>query len=384
MIKKIQTIPRECECCGSNSAEELWSYEYTTPTRQHQFVFPVCNVICQNCGFVYVAPCYASDSLHEYYADSFSAIDGQVADYDVRKRIAFIKRHCAGHNIFAEIGSNNSSEFKREVGALFDTIITVEPNEQCQADYRHIGELSEASVDIVAHYFVLEHIPLVHQFLQECARTLRIGGLMICEVPDLALYPVKPAGLQLYEHTNHFAIENLAVIAAKSGFVLQESSQEYCSRDFGFVAIFKKISPTPIDIEIPNLYERNVGLATIGKERVQQYEEVLSTIRETIKTALQQGEKLLFWAANDVMQRIVHGIELPSSVVIVDINPLKKNIGARYGFTVHTPSEVAGDIQKSDKIIICSDLNAAPILSSIEKEIGKQFLSQNIIIVPSI
>ena len=82
----------------------------------------------------------------------------------------------------------------------------------------------------IEYYDVLEHVLNVKQFLSNCYRALKPGGVMICEVPNLLLYPDNLL-LQEFEHVNHFTISSLSLIAEKVGFSLIEFDN-VCSRPY--------------------------------------------------------------------------------------------------------------------------------------------------------
>jgi SAM-dependent methyltransferase len=98
-----------------------------------------------------------------------------------------------------------SKYFHSRLRRRFSRVLTVEINESVDADCRSIQALPDEFADVVAHYFVLEHVPAVRTFLRDCRRILKRSGFLVCEVPNILLYPDDPGALRLYEHTNHFS-----------------------------------------------------------------------------------------------------------------------------------------------------------------------------------
>jgi SAM-dependent methyltransferase len=206
------------------------------------FLWQVRNVICQDCGFVFVSPCPTETCLKEYYEDSYEYFCGQELDYSIETRIQLIKKYNMKkkNTSYIEIGSNESSRFITELSKYVGEITTVELNTSCSKSFSSMQYLSKGKADIVTAYFVLEHVSNPKKFLTSCADCLHENGILILEVPNLYLYPLDPSGLLWWEHTNHFSPRSLSCIAALEGFDLLELSQEHCSRPFGFVAIFQK------------------------------------------------------------------------------------------------------------------------------------------------
>src|SRR5262249_36892324 len=139
-------------------------------------------------------------------------------DYDPATRLALLDRMIGRGGTFVEIGAHQLTVFHDELGKRFDAVTTLDLNKSLTRDRRTLPEIWDAAADVVAHYFVLEHVPRVVPFLRQCARILKPGGVMIVEVPDIALYPHNASALQLYEHTNHFSAAALQTIARRAGF----------------------------------------------------------------------------------------------------------------------------------------------------------------------
>ena len=250
-MKSIAVQERVCDCCGSNDLEEIWHYSLESRTKSNTYFWQVRNVVCRCCGFGFVSPSPTEDALEEYYQDSFCIDTQQGADFSVQNRLHIISKcveeleksdqySAECEKTYLEVGSNNCPEFISKVESLFEHIQTVELNEDCNSNYRSLKDIPDEVADVVAAYFVLEHIPNPKQFLEYCVRGLKSGGFLILEVPNLYLYPKDPAGILLHEHVNHFSPVSLSWLANMQGLSLVEISQKYCSRPFGFAAIYQK------------------------------------------------------------------------------------------------------------------------------------------------
>ncbi len=120
----------------------------------------------------------------------------------------------------------------------------VEPITSVPSHVTTLHQLAAASVDVLAHYFVLEHVRDTDGFHSAARRALAPGALMICEVPDLHLYPQESSALLLHEHVSHFSPESLSALAARYGFAAVEISHRDCSRPFAFAGVFSLAPPS--------------------------------------------------------------------------------------------------------------------------------------------
>ena len=378
-LKEFEYEARVCECCGSIDMEELWAYDYNTPTQTGVYKFAVRNVICRACGFVFVSPAPNECSLVPYYADSFCYWDGQILDYDIEKRIEFIRTQLNGTEFFLEVGSNQKGRFHDELKKIFAKVITAELNQSVESDYRSLDDMPH-KVDMVAHYFVLEHIPHVGNFLEKCHKVLKEDGVMICEVPDLSLYPNDISGLLLFEHMNHFSIETLSRIASRAGFQLQAHSIKSCSRGFGFTAAFVKGLLEKKE-SVPSTYIENKEYFIKGLSKVEEIKKNLRRCQDRLREYVETNKKVILWAANDVLMRFLEDVLPPKNAFVVDSNPAKKSFSDK--FPIYHPDEVRKGIRDSHAIFIFSSLNSSAILASIKERFGKTFDPDDIIVVES-
>ena len=367
--RTVRLRARDCENCGGGDLEPLWRQFFTARTRKRKFGFDVNNVICRNCGFVFVSPVFEDADLADYYKDSFSAFAGAAPDYDADKRLAFLGGVAPQGNLFVEVGANLQTRFHERLKELYGEVKTVEINDSVNSDHRSLAAMPDASADIVAHYFVLEHIPQVLPFLKECARVLRDGGVMICEVPDIAIYPADPSALQLHEHTNHFSRQILRELAEQAGFAEVAVRAEHCSRPFGFAAAFRKsASPAP-RVAVAGQYQSSRELLLAELDRSYR----------TFQAYQQRGSGVVLWAANDVMARFLDRCSGLGSATIVDSD--EKKSGVFRPRKVFTPDAAADAIAKAEGIFIFTGFHAAAILRSIEQSFGKVFDNRSIHIV---
>lgn len=380
--RRMTMEPRRCECCGSGDLEALWEYGYTARTRSSAWEFDVRNVICARCGFIFVAPVPTKSCLHEYYADAWALYEKQPPHYDIDKRIRYLEGLRQAGGVFIEIGSNRRTAFHDRLGRLFSRIITAEPNNAVASDVRSIADIENGTADVIAHYFVLEHVPDAVAFLSRCHEVLKPEGVMVCEVPDVRLYGDDISGLIYHEHVNHFSVDTLARIAGRAGFMLAGSSAELCSRPFGFAAAFRKAAAgtCPVTPGGADDYLRNKDAFLRGVRKASQFAQSLGDAYRRLDDHVRAGRKAVLWAANDNLLGFLGGGRvLPRNTVIVDSNPLKKDYCDAY--PVLQPGEARGHILESDLLYIFSRMNSGAIQAFLASEYGKSFDPGNVVVL---
>ncbi len=235
---EVALEPRACERCGGNDLELVWSSQSIVTRAKNVWRFPFNLAVCRSCGFCFSSPGPKRDDLARFYADGLTGNKEIELPYSIDARMAVLERYRVPHGVFAEIGGDEPGEFHRRCASFFSKQLVVEVSEDTPTELRSVHDLSENSVDVLVHYDVLEHVVGVNDFLAACYRALRPGGTMICEVPDLRLYPRNLLMLE-FSHVNHFSAASLTAMARKAGLNLVELGH-ICSRPYGFLSIFRK------------------------------------------------------------------------------------------------------------------------------------------------
>lgn len=369
-VALVRNAPRNCENCGGSNLESLWRYRHDARTHAGIFRFDVNNVICSRCGFVFVSPVYDELDLAAYYGASYGAYTGAELDYDIRKRLSFLTGLAGLGSVFVEIGANKATAFHDELRSLFDKVILVDPNDSVASDFKSLADLTTDSADVLAHYFVLEHVPSASKFFRDCSRVLKQGGIMICEVPDIEIYPIEPSALQLHEHTSHFSKRILKQIAAHEGFELICLDTNLCSRPFGFASAFCKTNKTTAGVQLSE-YEENRARFLGGVTKLKGARVALAGYVERAQSYEALGQTVIFWAANAVMDDFLRQYSIGSNVTIVDNDPAKVDFFD--GRKVLQPHDAAEAIRNAQAIFIFTDLHRATILQQIGNVFGKFF-----------
>lgn len=337
---------------------------------------------------MFVAPVYAQHSLAEYYGHSFGAPAGVQPDYDTSRRLAFLDRVAPDGSTIVEVGSNRPSLFHRRLAERYDRVVRVELNGSVDREFVSLDSVPTAAADVLVHYFVLEHVPQVRAFLRACHRVLRPDGIMVCEVPDIAVYPHDPSALQLYEHTNHFSAGILEQITVQAAFRLVQHSSELCSRPFGFAVAFTRMPTTaarPVGI---SEFEQNRRFVAEGLEKLRAIFDVFEPMRELLSVFTAENKRVVFWAANELMARFLQWLaqrpeqiapDIPACVTIVDSNPEKAHFFGKD--SVREPAKAVKAIQDAEALFLFTRFYAPDIIHQIQGICGKQFRAAQIHIV---
>lgn len=362
---------RNCDCCDSQELEQVWNYDRTCKTRNNSFQWTVNNVICQACGFAFVSPVPTDESLALYYGDSFSIYAGQEIDYSIDKRLNVIK-FCQAKiqaTRYLETGSNNSPEFIDKLSSVITHIETVELNEDCSSTYNTLADVPQNSQEIIASYFVLEHIPNPKSFLETCYSLLIDNGFLIIEVPNLNLYPKDPAGLMLYEHLNHFSPATLMALAKRCGLETTNISLLECSRGFGFVAVFQKTTKLSTPQETTNNFELLQARAYMreGRSIIEAFHDRIASAQLLLKDS---DKNIVIWAANEICSLLLTDTPLSQTTTIVDADPRKSNYLSP--IPVYLPQEAIEQIKRADIFIINTNRHATAINNWICENAGRE------------
>lgn len=370
-MQKISLQPRSCECCGGNDLDQVWEGQSTVKRASDTWIFPFSIAICRECGFCFNSPGPEQEDLFRYHADGISGYKDIGLPYSIDTRIRVLERYSSGTGTFAEVGGDQPGEFHRRCTSLFNEQLSIDISDDISSELRTVHNIEENSVDVIAHYDVLEHVAEVKDFLSGCHRALRPGGVMICEVPDIRLYP-RNLLLQEFEHVNHFSTVTLATIACQVGLNPIEFSH-ICSRPFGLLAVFRK-EDAPIPDRWP-AYEYMEALACIngGKEQVRQWIDQVSLIRKKLGLVGRDHTKVTIWGVTDLLQDLLDGFKLPDSAVVVDSDPRRKDHLKREGISVSQPKDVLEHIKHSEMLVICAPRYKNEILNWIDSKTGKTF-----------
>ncbi len=379
-MKEISLQPRTCECCSGNNLEIVWTSQSVVTRATDTWRFPFSVAICRDCGFCFNSPAPSPDGLAQYHADGLAGYKEIGLPYFIDARMSVLERYSAPNGIFAEIGGDQPGEFHRRCAPLFGKQLVVEISEDTSAELRSVHDLTADSVDVLAHYDVLEHVAEVKDFLSACQRALKPGGVMICEVPDMRLYP-RNLLLQEFEHVNHFSTTTLSAVARQVGLNPIEFGH-ICSRPFGFLAVFRKEAMhTQTSFDFQSEYIDALACVRGGLEQIRRSEAQIESVRQRITLLGKQQKKITIWAVTDLLRSLLADYKLPDSVRVVDSDPRRKNHLELEEVEVLLPKDTLEHIKHSEFLVICAPRYRADILEWIKQQTGKSFSADTLAVI---
>jgi len=289
-------------------------------------------------------------------------------DYDIQKRISAIERAASmqkGHEIL-DFGANERRSFHEELGARGFNVETCD-----------VGDpLPKKKFDLIASYFVFEHIVELDETIDLLAKHLKPDGKMIVEVPDASLYEKSLGGL-IGEHQQHFQKSSLTWLFRRHGFSLKRSSRDECSRDFGFLSVFEKGSANEfheVDSSVVKSYK--IGLETLMAQS--------SYARRFFEEVLSEKSLLCFWGANANLELVIETNEMKGkNVLAIDINPLKRDVVEQAGLEFMSAGDFAVskdeilnrfDVSSDETIIVITASEHSKPISQVANALSLEFV----------
>lgn len=299
--------------------------------------------------------------------------------YSIDIRMEVLKRYSSLNGIFAEVGGDQPGEFHKRCASLFSEQLCVDISEDISGELRTVYNIEESTIDVIVHYDVLEHVAEVKDFLTGCHRALKPGGVMICEVPGIRLYP-RNLILQEYEHVNHFSTYTLSAIASQVGLNPVEFSH-ICSRPFGLLAVFRKeITLIPVKWS-PYKYLDAVACINGGKEQVGLCMDKIVLIRQRLEVAGVNQEKVTIWGVTDLLHSLLDDYNLLETAVVVDSDARRKDHLESEGVLVAQPKDVLEHIKHSKILVICAPRYKNEILDWVIQKTGQTFNEESLFVI---
>ena len=368
---------RNCPICGSSDSETLFTEETKVYRASSIWTLPIHIAVCDQCGFLFSTPSLSEKLWSQYYSEGLTGCEDIGLPYSIDVRVCNLKKSSLDNGICVEIGSDNATLFHDAIGDLFAEILTVDVASDSKADYRSITELEPGSVSTVLHYDVLEHILDPKQFLMDISTALKQGGMMVCEVPDARKYPENALILEP-EHVNHFCPDSLAACAAYAGLKF-EFVHEFCSRPYGFSALFVKdgsIGPAAANEHISNsrkaVDEKTLLMRQTTQELVLLNKEISFFADQINDICLSSKNRFVcIWGINDVCLRLIRLLRYPASsnLIFIDMDGRKEQMLSEYGVRVQVPDHVKSVLGKAAMIAVCASRYKLDIASWLSENV---------------
>jgi 2-polyprenyl-3-methyl-5-hydroxy-6-metoxy-1,4-benzoquinol methylase len=240
--RRHEFVKVPCPACGSKDslpAFEKFSFQYIT---------------CQRCQTIYMSPRPSEQVMAAYYSNSenyqywakhiFPASESARREKIHRPWLQRVSDYCdrfgIARGVLLEIGAGfgTFASLAQET-RQFERVIAVEPTpemaEACQARgvnviNKRIEEIEDEvkEADVAVAFETIEHLFEPRLFIEQCARLLRDGGLLVLSCPngqgfDIAVLREISLAVDA-EHVNLFNPQSLSLLVESCGFEVLEAS----------------------------------------------------------------------------------------------------------------------------------------------------------------
>jgi 2-polyprenyl-3-methyl-5-hydroxy-6-metoxy-1,4-benzoquinol methylase len=255
------SVRTACIACGSSHFVSLWSTSYSDPfvrtnLEDDQYALdaslelrdrPIERVRCMQCGLAFHRYIMTEESIQDFYSNWIDA--NQIERYEAglgpsesTTKFETARQYVKHVLRIASISGPDCRilDFGCGDGAFLTVCrvfgfesygIDISTTRDQRADHAGVKVLPSLSaldsigvgaLDVVSMFQVLEHLAEPDLVLQQLVSRLRIGGLVIIEVPDCSGITVPTNRHEFHavhplEHINHFTPESLSGLARSHG-----------------------------------------------------------------------------------------------------------------------------------------------------------------------
>lgn len=328
-----------CELCGRDGLTLAYAPEHSRRG--------ISITVCCYCGLVQSLPRID----HE---PRTAAPDTVRFGKSCRTQIALeaVKRHApSGAFRLIDVGSNRSDFLAVFAGAFPGAeAVAVEPDARVAASAAGKAELHVARIeslkfepgrfDVVHSCHTIEHLAHPLRVLKDHARILKTGGLLILDAPNIAVTGAEDIIEEWFvdKHLTHFSARTLTRMVEAAGFEILEQPDPSDIENLFLVA---KKTGTPLRVEPdPPEVDRAVELVSTYAATRAHNCEALGAIVEDLTALAARG--LAVWGAGPIFDTVVrHGGFDPKSLTALIDPSLASHAGERHGVTIQKPDALA-------------------------------------------
>ena len=230
---------RFCPVCGCEQNNLL--YELCSNMAILGGGFPAVksrNVVCSDCGCVFVDADFSQCDFSKYYSDTSMPIDyfkmfGKNESIDYYEEIlSTFSRYLSPQSRIIEIGCGTGDFLVFLKNNGYSDVIGIDVSKKCIeqakqkqvncyiADIADVNFDSDHRYDVVILSHTLEHILDSGLCIENVKKLMKPNGLLYIEVPDASRYcdvNLSPFFFLTYEHLTHYSHQTLRNLGVKSG-----------------------------------------------------------------------------------------------------------------------------------------------------------------------
>jgi hypothetical protein len=319
-------------------------------------------VSCLSCDFVFQSPGPKPEELERFFLFQYGYHEASQIDFSVERRVEQIAKaaeflECSGALVDIGAGLTSEQYLNKVDVSSFERVVCCEPHHSADTPNKSVSTLENDCYSIAVMYDVLHHISNPLFWLRTVSRKIKLGGLLLIEVPNLLKYP-KGKNFNFLTHgeiLNHFSPQSLAEVAETVGFEVLEINYN-ASREDRIFGTFKKTlksSKSPELVINSRRSEKNQSDLLIQETitNIQDYEIRLRKVREQIDRVVNNGGHVVIWGANRICDQLLGGYAIFSRTTIIDANPEKEN--EFEGYRVLHPINAVNQIRRASLFVFC-------------------------------
>ena len=365
-----------CDLCRRESLSEIYEAEGSTRGLMVH--------ICSHCGLVQSLP--RIDSAPRAPAAVSGGADWGNVRYGKAFRteaaLALIRRHAdlAAPLSVLDVGSNRGSFAKRFLEYAPDArIVAVEPDERVAPACSGIDgielivgrieniPLETARFDIVHSCHTIEHLAAPSLVLADHWRTLKPGGLLVIDAPNIAFLDTDDVVEEWFidKHLYHFSARTLMRLVEAAGFEII-ASPDIADRENLLLVARKGYTAHPaLDADPRELAESRRLITDYVIARARNLA-MLTSVAADI--ASMRPRKVAIWGAGRIFDSLVtHGNLLTGALALIVDSHLKNYVSERHGLPLAGPDELSR--AKPDVIIVMSRSFAGEIAQEARRRV---------------
>jgi 2-polyprenyl-3-methyl-5-hydroxy-6-metoxy-1,4-benzoquinol methylase len=337
-----------CELCGRDALKSVYTPERSTRG--------ITVHICEHCGLVQSLP-RADRAARSAPSVSGGADWGNVRyGKGFRTKIALdaVLRHAGPNFSLLDVGSNRGSFVRALLDASTGADITaLEPDERvaqsCAGLERTelvVARIEDAAFetgrfDVIHSCHTIEHLSHPVRVLRDHARTLKDGGLLVLDAPNIALIGADDIVEEWFidKHLTHFSARTLTRMIEDGGFAVIEGPRSSDRDNLFFVARKSPSVAAPVaadPAEVDRAYEL---LSTYVAVRAHNLA-ALGAVAAELTSLASRG--VAIWGAGRIFDSlVVHGGFDPRTLKLLVDTHLKAHVGNRHGCALNGPEALA-------------------------------------------
>jgi SAM-dependent methyltransferase len=341
-------MPDTCELCGRDELQIVYAPERSTRG--------ISITVCAHCGLVQSLP-RADRAPRADPAVSSGADWGNVRyGKGFRTKIAVdaVRRHVEGAFSLLDVGSNRGSFAKALLEAAPEAeIVAVEPDERVAQSCAGLKrtELVVSRIentafeterfDIVHSCHTIEHLAHPAEVLREHHRTLKAGGLLILDAPNIELIGADDVVEEWFidKHLTHFSERTLTRMVENAGFAILERPDPADRENLFLVARKADYAEVPVAAdpgEVDRAYELISSYVAGRSHNI----EALEAVAAELSSLAPRG--IAMWGAGRIFDSlVVHGGFDPRMLRVLIDTHLKAHVAERHGCRLMGPDALA-------------------------------------------